>query len=302
MELGAENSHIEKLPAEATGQLNYTNNLNQAKLNFPRHTIVSGTSGAFAGILQVVLLMWLRTTMNVQYAKGGNFFSTLSKLYRIGGVSRLYRGISFALVQNPAARFGDTAANTGGLFLLSSHFPETSIFQKTLITTFFSSVWRMLLTPIELAKTVLQVHGKDGFKVLRERISISGLFSLWSGAFAVIIANWIGSYPWFVTFNFLQDTLKPALSSNGIIVRNAFIGLCCSVVSDSCSNGVRVVKTVLQTDVDLGYLSAAQKIYREGGMQAILFRGLFTRLLSNGIQSILFTVVWKICEHKLLSA
>ncbi len=279
--------------------LNSTNTLNQAKLG-TRQAIISGTSGAFAGILQVVLLMWLRTTMNVQYAKGGKFFPTLLHLYRNGGMARLYRGISFALIQNPASRFGDTASNSGGLFLLNSYFPGTNIFRKTMITTFISSVWRMLLTPIELAKTIFQVHGKDGLKILRERISTSGLFSLWSGAFAIVIANWVGSYPWFVTFNFLQSTLKPALSSHGIMLQNAFIGLCSSMVSDSCSNGIRVVKTVMQTSVNLGYLTAGQKIYQEGGVRAILFRGLSTRLLSNALQSILFTVVWKICEHKLL--
>lgn len=288
------------MPGEASRRhLNSTNTLNQAKLS-TRHAVISGTSGALAGILQVVLLMWLRTTMNFQYAKGGDFFSTLSYLYRNGGIPRLYRGMSFALIQNPAARFGDTAANSGGLFLLNSFYPETGILQKIMITTFISSIWRMLLTPIELAKTIFQVHGKDGLKVLRERISISGLFSLWSGAFAIVIANWVGSYPWFVTFNVLQNFLKPAQTPNGKIVRNAFIGLSSSMVSDSCSNGIRVVKTVVQTNVDFGYLAAAQKIYREGGIRAILFRGLTTRMLSNALQSVLFTVVWKICEHQLL--
>ena len=264
-----------------------------------KSAVLSGTSGAFAGILQVVSLMWLRTTMNVQYVRGGNLVPTVLFLYRNGGIKRLYRGIGFALIQNPIARFGDTAANSGGLILLDSVFPETSVFWKTVITTLVSSVWRMLWTPIELAKTTFQVHGKDGLKVLRERIYISGLLSLWSGAFAIIFANWVGSYPWFVTFNFLQVTLKPAVSSDGVILRNAFIGLCSSVASDLLSNGIRVVKTVMQTNVNMGYLTAGQKIYQEGGVWDLLFRGLFTRLLSNALQGILFTVIWKICEEKI---
>lgn len=86
----SESSHIQMMPGEASRRhLNSTNTLKQAKL---RHAVISGTSGALAGILQVVLLMWLRTTMNFQYAKGGDFFSTLSYLYRNGGIPRLYRG------------------------------------------------------------------------------------------------------------------------------------------------------------------------------------------------------------------
>ena len=54
--------------------------------------------------------MWLRTTMNYQYANGGTLTNALSTLYKEGGVPRFYRGVSFAIIQNPLSRFGDTAA------------------------------------------------------------------------------------------------------------------------------------------------------------------------------------------------
>ena len=41
-------------------------------------------------------------------------------LYAEGGVRRFYQGLPWALLQTPLTRFGDTAANSGVLLLLSS--------------------------------------------------------------------------------------------------------------------------------------------------------------------------------------
>ena len=74
--------------------------------------IGGGASGALAGVVQVSSLMWLRTAMNYQYANGGNgTLATVATLYEEGGLPRLYRGVQYALVQNPLSRFGDAAAN-----------------------------------------------------------------------------------------------------------------------------------------------------------------------------------------------
>ena len=51
-------------------------------------------SGASAMTIQVCSLMWLRTTMNYQYANGGSFIPTLKHLYQQGGLLRFYRGYS----------------------------------------------------------------------------------------------------------------------------------------------------------------------------------------------------------------
>jgi hypothetical protein len=44
-------------------------------------SIKSGTAGASAMSIQVLTLMWMRTTMNYQFKNGGNFIVTLTKLY-----------------------------------------------------------------------------------------------------------------------------------------------------------------------------------------------------------------------------
>jgi hypothetical protein len=58
-------------------------------------------------------------------------------------------------------------------------------------------------------------------------------------------------------------------------VRNAAIGLCCSLVSDTCTNSIRVVKTVKQTSpTPISYLEAAETVIATDGISGLLMRGL----------------------------
>ena len=41
-----------------------------------------------------------------------------------GGIPRFYQGVSFAIIQNPLSRFGDTAANTGVLAIMDYYYPD----------------------------------------------------------------------------------------------------------------------------------------------------------------------------------
>ena len=255
----------------------------------------SGTSGALAGSLQVILLMWMRTVMNVQYMKGGTFSSRLRELWQEGGFRRLYRGIEFALVQNPISRFGDTACNTGGLAILKKLFPSASKAFYTAVTTFVASVWRLFITPVDAIKTILQVHGTSGFSIIKKRYKKEGFRAFWSGGLAIIFVNWAGAYPWFLTYNILQDVM-PEYGTNLVgqyIPREAFIGLFSSIVSDSCTNSIRILKTIKQVNNELGYLGQAFQIVENDGLQSLLGRGLKTRIVGNAVQSALFSTMWK---------
>ena len=90
-----------------------------------KKAIGGGLSGALAGVIQVLLLMWLRTTMNYQYRYGTSTKEALKRLWGEGGIGRLYQGVGFAIFQTPLSRFGDTAANTGVLELLACARPDT---------------------------------------------------------------------------------------------------------------------------------------------------------------------------------
>jgi hypothetical protein len=197
-------------------------------------------------------------------------------------------------------RFGDTAANVGILALLKSN----SFLRKlpALIQTVFASVaaalFRMILTPVDTLKTTLQAQGQRGWTILRQRVKVYGVGSLWYGAWATAAATFVGHYPWFGTYNGLQEWLPHVDRDHELgkyLLRQAFIGFVASVVSDTISNSLRVVKTYRQVnDTRIGYMASARAVIATDGLRGLLGRGLKTRILANGLQGIMFSILWKL--------
>ncbi|EEH51886.1 mitochondrial carrier family [Micromonas pusilla CCMP1545] len=259
-----------------------------------------GAAGFAAGVVQVGTFMWMRTTMNYQYANGGTLTNALQTLYKEGGIPRFYRGVSFAIIQNPLSRFGDTAANTGILVALGELCPNMPIAQQTAFASLGGASWRIALTPVDTFKTTLQVQGANALALLKDKVKAGGIGVLYGGAAANFAANWVGNYPWFVTFNALQANIPKYDGVKGL-ARNAFIGMCASFVSDCVSNSLRVVKTIKQTsgDANLSYVGAVKGVIAKDGVAGLFGRGLKTRLITNIAQSMVFSVFWKAIEGKL---
>lgn len=268
-------------------------------------SLKSGISGASAMTIQVSSLMWLRTTMNYQYSKGGLFLQTIPKLYKEGGILRFYRGFIPALMIGPISRFGDTAANGLALHLTENNevFKNLPLFATTGLASVLAGSWRLAVIPIDAWKTSKQVHGKDGISVLKNKIKINGPSSLYQGAMASSFATMVGHYPWFLTYNYLNHYLpKIRYDENALkaLSRNAIIGFSASLVSDTVSNSIRVVKTVKQTSVEkISYSKAINNIVKENGYKGLFFRGLETKLLTNGIQGICFSVFFKLIQERM---
>ena len=260
-----------------------------------------GVAGFAAGVIQVGTFMWMRTAMNYQYANGGSMIGSIKALYKEGGVPRLYKGFSFAIVQAPLSRFGDTAANTGVLAALEAYYPNMPVSVATGFASVGGATWRIFLTPVDTFKTTLQVQGNAAFNLLKDKVRAGGVGVLYNGAAANFAANWVGNYPWFATFNYLQKTIPKQDTKMGNNVRNAVIGMAASIVSDCISNSLRVVKTVKQTsgDAKLGYLEAVKGVIAKDGMKGLFGRGLQTRIVTNVMQAMVFSVAWKGIEEEL---
>lgn len=155
----------------------------------------------------------------------------------------------------------------------------------------------MILTPIDTLKTTLQAEGSKGTSILKQRIKTDGIGSLWWGAFATAAATFVGHYPWFATYNLLSEAIKEPPRTQIVLwlLRAAFIGFCASVVSDTISNSLRVVKTYRQVhETQISYTEAARRIIRSDGKLGLFGRGLKTRIVANGLQGILFSILWKL--------
>ena len=151
-----------------------------------------------------------------------------------------------ALFQGPLSRFCDTAANTGILTLMAQHpsLVDLPVGVKTVVASATAASMRVCLMPIDTLKTTMQVEGKDGLKLLRNKVKASPL-CLWHGSAGAVSATFVGHYPWFATYNILQDKIPQQDTTAGKLARNAAIGFTSSVTSDTISNSLRVLKVKL---------------------------------------------------------
>jgi len=255
-----------------------------------------GLPGMAAMFTQVSSLMWLRTTINYQYRYGTTAHEAFKTLYKEGGLSRFYRGYSAAIVQGPLSRFGDTAANNGVLTILDSYSYTSTlpIVVKTGFASATAGAFRILLMPIDTLKTIMQVEGKNGVATLKTKIQESGPKVLFHGAMASSLATIVGHYPWFATYNFLNEKMVNYKDTKQQLIRNAFIGFTSSMLSDTCSNSIRVIKTTRQTvGTEMNYNKIIKMIVDKDGWSGLFGRGLKTKIVANGIQGMMFSVYWK---------
>ncbi|CAK0863223.1 unnamed protein product [Prorocentrum cordatum] len=259
----------------------------------------AGLAGAMAMTLQVGSLMWLRTTMNHQYRYGASMRQAVSTLFAEGGVPRFYRGLGPALLQGPLLRFGDTATNAGVLaFFDGMDMGWCPAWLKTVFASSLVAAGRTALLPVDTLKTIMQVEGKGGIPMLVAKWNRKGARVLFHGSAASSAAAFVSHYPWFVVFNTMNDHIPNYSERPRQLVRNAEIGFCASICSDTVSNSLRVIKTCRQAG-DLGYGAIVRNVIQADGVGGFFVRGLTTRITANGISGISFSVLYKMFEEQL---
>lgn len=226
-----------------------------------------GYAASMASVVSVFLLMWLRTSMSYQHVNGVTMSEAIERLYKDGGIPRFYRGLVPALCMMPLSRFGDIFSNEVAREFLSESFPAAVV---TMFASSMAAAWRILITPADTVKTMMQVHGTEGITHLQTKIYKLGPTALYEGAMGASAATWVGHYPWFVTHNFLEaycvrnkilDAHLKHQNPTRKNIRRALLGLMSSLVSDVCSNAIRVLKTYKQTSLEpIGYMEAAARI------------------------------------------
>merc|ERR1719510_2904449 len=244
--------------------------------------------------------MWMRTTMNYQYRYGTTTIQAMKKLWSQGGIPRFYRGFAPAIFQGPLSRFGDTASNTAVLALLEPY--DIPIAAKTGAASVTAGLWRICITPIDTLKTTLQVEGKQALPLLGAKIRTHGILVSFHGALAAASATMVGHYPWFLTNNVLEERIpKPETTAHPAwkFARNALIGFVASIISDTTSNSLRVIKTTRQTfNKTISYVDVVKHVVSSDGIIGLFGRGLKTRIMANALQSMLFSVLWKYIMEK----
>lgn len=275
-------------------------NVSESKKNLLVRAAVKGLGGglpgAVAGFIQVLTLMWIRTVVNYQYRYALSFRQAFAALNAEGGITRFYRGLGFALIQNPLAKFGATAANDS-IDVLIEKYPWVGQGRRAVLSSLLVALWRFLLMPIDTCKTVLQVDSREGFRELMRKVRAGKLYLLYEGAIASALSSSLSNWPWFYVYRKLTILCQ---NRNYLVdqklIQNAIIGFLASVVSDTTTNVFRVIKTNKQSLArkrSVGYGEAIREILAIDGVIGLFGRGLLSKLLANAIQSVVFTVVWR---------
>ncbi len=99
-------------------------------------------------------------------------------------------------------------------------------------------------------------------------------------------------------FNELNATLPQydrSTELSSYLARSAGIGFCATVVSDTVSNSLRVLKTTKQSHAEaISYRQAATEVMAKDGVMGLFTRGLKTKIIANGMQGMLFSVLWRL--------
>jgi hypothetical protein len=250
-------------------------------------TINSSLNAVKAMFIQISGLMWLRTATNYQYRYGLPIKDTFKNIYKDGGVLRFYHGYVPCLIMGSLCRFGDIYS----LGLVNNKLKDQSLLTRTITTSSLSTFIRLNLIPLDNLDNMLQVEGKRAFTKLKYKINNYGLGILYYGGGISVVYNLIGNFSWFGTYNILNT------NSNNIYY-NGFVGLSCSLASDLSTNPLRILKLNKQTvTYNVGYTSIFKNIYQTHGLIEFWSRGLGIRIISHGIQSSLFVVLWKYIEN-----
>lgn len=105
----------------------------------------------------------------------------------------------------------------------------------------------------------------------------------------------------FFVYNLLSknEAVIQAISSQ--LIRNGFVGLAASIVSDTMVNSLRVIKTTKQSlgsKHNLSYFETIRMVLAADGWKGLFGRGLRTRIMANALQSALFTIIWRgLADH-----
>lgn len=95
-------------------------------------------------------------------------------------------------------------------------------------------------------------------------------------------------------YNYLSATLPKYDDTLMKLGRSAVIGFVSSACSDTVSNSIRVIKVYKQANTEaISYPEALRRVIAEDGVLGLMGRGLKTKIIANGLQGLMFSVLWK---------
>eukprot|EP00904_Undaria_pinnatifida_P008552 jgi/Undpi1/4827/HiC_scaffold_19.g08180.m1 len=276
-----------------------------------RHSFNVGLSGGGATVFSVATMMWLHTIITYQQRHGTKFGDTCKTLWRAGGPRRFYRGLLPSLMAAPLCRFGDTLSNEMAMVWFNGQQTGSSdprrnrepvpMWVATFLGSLGAAAFHAVVVPLDTYKVIMQVDGKEGMSMMKRRIALRGPIAAYDGALAFAGGSLMGHYPWYLTYNLLEQHIPRKGEGRSRRTRSAFIGAMSSIVSAAASNAFRVLKVYRQSHDrpdGLTYRQSIKNIIKKDGGGArgafgVFGRGLCGRVAASALQGLVFNMIWQ---------
>jgi len=173
----------------------------------------------------------------------------------------LYQGIASPLV-------GAVAENS--ILFLSYSFAlskfageKPSLAAQTAAGAFSGACVSFLLTPVELVKCRVQIHGGSTLSVLRQTVMREGFQGLYCGYSGTFLRETVGGAAWFGVYEY----------TNGRLQNPLLAGACAGIAFNAALFPADVIKSIQQTQTtNSGFLSIGRQLWASQGV-AGLYRG-----------------------------
>ena len=272
-------------------------------------------AGFTAGLINGILFHPPKTLIKYQYVNGTGLSETLSLLlFESVDNQRVLRGIFPNIIKYSCGKMGEASIYTYFKQLnFDSH--NTHEFNARLyFTSLTITLWRVNLMPLDTISNVLQVHGKNGYKLINTRIKNEGIKTLYSGSIFYGAIIYIHSFIWFSLYESLSSHMitstqveskqtsqfnKSNIISNTNLnikndLNNGIIGFLATLGSDTINNPLKVIKTYKQTyKNNISYFDSFKHVISGNDYKKGIYRGLYTKTILNAFTSSIYVILWK---------
>ena len=269
-------------------------------------------AGGLAGIINMALLHSPKTIIKYQYVYNTSIIETYKQLVKHNNDKlRIFRGILPSIMKSSLGKMGDIGIYTYYMDKNEYINKNDSIINEPwynqninmLKISFLTTLWRFNLIPIDTLSNTYQVHGKEAYNILKNKVKKNNIHVLYHGSIALTSINFISNFIWFSVFTNLNKNLPNNINND---FRNGLIGFSSTLSCDIVVNPIRIIKTYKQSHKEnISYINCINEIFsnknniKNQNSISTLFRGFKIRIMINSISSGLYVILWKRIENTL---
>ena len=171
---------------------------------------------------------------------------------------------------------------------------QKDILKNTFISSACISIWKVLLMPFDTISNSYQVNGKSALDIVKKKVKINGLKTLYDGTTIYGAITLINCSVWLYVYNNLNLKLNEDMNND---LRNGIIGFSSTIISDLVVNPLRIVKTYKQSSIDAITYNEIYKNVFSSMKLSNFYRGIKVKMVFNCFNSSLYIILWKRLEE-----